>query len=1083
MSAPDPLLATCLSEAIHSPGAIQDWGALLVAGPADLVVRHASANLGVFLGIRGEDALGRDLRDLIGQNAVAEVLAGAPEEDPGAVVARLPPQAPGLPPLALSAHWLGGKIYVEIEAAARRGAGGTRLHSRRTIQALRAATSSSELFRCAAAELRKATGFDRVMVYRFDTDCHGEVIADDCADDMESLLGLHYPAEDIPPQAWQIFARLLVRVITDANAARVTLLGGEGAGPQPDLSLCALRAPSLCHTEYLRNLGSQATATVALNVDGALWGILACHHRSGAVLSPEQRALCELIGQVTALMVVTLRDAEARAAAVESSARLLGMSARLAAQRDDPESLAAALAAEDRELLQLCEADGAIVRLGGNTFACGATPGEAAANNALLDALFAHAHGSPSPTGTNSSGIVTAGVFSCDSLGALLGSDRMPAGCQAAGALLLQFDRKTGDAVLWLRHEQARTVKWGGDPHHSMRFDEARGQLVPRSSFAVWRQEVRGRSLPWLPAHINAARGLRTRIDKLLAGYSESMRLAREAAERATRAKSEFLATMSHEIRSPMSGLMGVLELLRGTDLDAEQSRMAAMIHGSASMLLAVLNDILDFSKIEAGALSIAPEPVALRGLLQGVVQPHSVAAAPKKLRIRLDVDTGVPDRVVSDPLRLRQIIGNLMSNAVKFTAAGAVHLHVDVAHVDRVGEMLRFRVRDTGIGIEKEVIGRLFAPFMQADGSTTRNFGGTGLGLCISRQLAHLLGGDLTVASQSGVGSEFTFTMPLTVCADEAPDGAGGVQGLHPSDSVSSPAGAALSAGAFPAPALSAGRRVLVVDDDATIRWLSQRQLEKLGFVADTVEDGETGLRSLQSGMYDLLLTDCHMPRMNGVSLTLAVRQSADPALGSIPIIGLTADVTEAQRTLCQEAGMNELAIKPLTVERLSQLLQRHLPAPMGVPAGDAPEAAAMPSLSAAVAGGPADFQDACFDTQIYLSIFMPGEADGAVWLTEWMATARDDTRELGGLLAKVPGCDLPREHINTVAHRLAGSAFSVGAMRLGAAARALEGGALHHAEADLRGLYTALSREFAAAERAISAFVATGELAVRGA
>jgi CheY-like chemotaxis protein/HPt (histidine-containing phosphotransfer) domain-containing protein len=375
--------------------------------------------------------------------------------------------------------------------------------------------------------------------------------------------------------------------------------------------------------------------------------------------------------------------------------------------------------------------------------------------------------------------------------------------------------------------------------------------------------------------------------------------------------------------------------------------------------------------------------------------------------------------------------------------------VHVDLIELTATPG-LRFRVRDTGIGMTADVLARLFAPFMQADGSTTRNFGGTGLGLCISRQLAVLFGGDLTVTSDPGSGSEFSLILPLLPCGQD-------------DDQVEHDT-------AVTAPLATAGKRVLVVEDDETIRWLSGRQLRKLGLEADSVGDGETALRHLHSGSYDLLLTDCHMPLMDGVALTRLVRADADPLLRRMPIIGLTADVTERQRALCLDAGMSELVIKPLTVERLSRLLQKHLAAETAMPGlGDADaDTGALPVL-----------RHIAFDDQIYLSIFSPSDAEGAAWLTEWLATARQERGELGDLLSSAPGHEPARDAIRTVAHRLAGAAFSVGAMVLGEAARALETASGEQDLTVLWELFGTLRSAYALAEAEINAFLRVGQMA----
>jgi len=481
---------------------------------------------------------------------------------------------------------------------------------------------------------------------------------------------------------------------------------------------------------------------------------------------------------------------------------------------------------------------------------------------------------------------------------------------------------------------------------------------------------------------------------------AEALRAAHAAVENASRAKSEFLATMSHEIRSPLSGLIGVVDLLRASGLNGEQARMAKMVHVSAAMLLAVLNDILDFSKIEAGALAVAPVAIELRALIEEMAQPLRLAAAHKRLDFDVLVAPGLPKWLMLDGLRLRQILNNLIANAIKFTAAGGIRLDVTAAADGR----LRFDVTDTGIGMSAEVVAQLFTPFMQADSSTSRRFGGSGLGLSISHKLAGLMGGALTVTSRLGEGSVFCLTLPLAACA--------------PARDVAADANETVP------PALPPSTRVLVVDDDPTIRWLSQQQLLKLGVSAEAAEDGVVALARLQAERFDLLLTDCHMPGLDGVALACAVRSHTQARLNGLPIIGVTADVTEAQRNLCLAAGMNELAIKPLTTERLAYLLQRHL-SPLAADSPP-PEAPALRRIA--------------FDDQIFLSIFTVGDPEGAAWLGEYLDSAQQQAASIAALLAQDADTNLRRPELASHAHRLAGASFSVGAMLLGDAARALE-------------------------------------------
>ncbi len=488
------------------------------------------------------------------------------------------------------------------------------------------------------------------------------------------------------------------------------------------------------------------------------------------------------------------------------------------------------------------------------------------------------------------------------------------------------------------------------------------------------------------------------------------LQAAQEGAARATEAKAAFLATMSHEIRSPLSGLLGVLDLLRATPLDGEQRGMADMIHNSGRMLLAVLNDILDFSKIESGALSVTPEPVDIHALLAEVVQPHVVPGREKGVAVSLTIDPAVPQVVMTDKLRVAQIVGNLVSNAMKFTASGRITIAMTTVAEAASAARLRVSVQDSGIGMEAGTISRLFKPFAQADGTITRRFGGTGLGLCISQQLAGLLGGTITATSRRGEGSVFSLDLPCV---------AGAVDDLVQAPQVD----------VSPRPTIGAGLRALLVDDDPTNRWLGERKLRLFGFTVDVAEDGLAGLEAIRAAPYDLLVTDLHMPRMSGIDLTQAVRDDADLAWRNLPIIGLTADTTDEQRVLCQSAGMTELTIKPVTAARLNGLIEKVL----STGGGNDEPGGALPVVATAAPG----LLAVPFDPQIFLEIFPPGDPDGAAWLGDYLKTAEHD---VDTLRAMVTDADATLAEVARVAHRLAGASFSAGAMLLGEAARALE-------------------------------------------
>ena len=761
-------LLNCDDEPVRTPGCIQAHGALLVLRPADLSILQASENTQAVLGYAASDLLGQNVAVVVqpeGQARLRSVLATEPT-DCNPIYALSLPASRHSDAMDVTVHTIDGVVMVEFEATGRsqpepviadKAMGPQHAPDyysliKKTVTRLQTMGTVQTFCQALADETRLLSGMDRVMIYKFHADHHGEVYAESRRSDLAPWLGLHYPADDIPKPARDIFAKTWIRPVPDINGALAEMvpLVNPDTGKPVDMTFCALRGVSVMYTEYLQNMGVTAGLTMPLRRDNVLWGLIACHHYSGPYHVPyELRAACEFLAQVGSLQHKSVEDRENavyRLRLEEVNQQLLTSAAQeggLSCMIDGTPSLLGAM-----------QAGGAALYHRERWWRVGQTPDEAqleALGHWLVDRLEAGSLASP--------------LYATQSLAA----DYPPGAAfadVASGLLAVPLSHSGQNLMMWFRPELKKTVNWGGNPFDKPKVTGPHGaRLTPRHSFELFAESVHQQASAWLQVEIDAASRLRNLIMELVIVRAERLAGLNADLARSNEELDAFAYVASHDLKEPLRGIHKYAhQLMEAMSAGEDDKRKLASLMRLTLRMDSLLDSLLHFSRV--GREELALETVDLNGVLADAIE--MVGSRTCDASTQIVAPRHLP-HIVCDRIRVREVLVNLLSNALKYNDKPVKR--VEVGYVNPQETLLRshfppqanqqtvYYVRDNGIGIAARYFDQVFKMFKRLHGREEYG-GGTGAGLTIVRKLVDRHRGHVWLESVPGQGSTFFFTL-----------------------------------------------------------------------------------------------------------------------------------------------------------------------------------------------------------------------------------------------------------------------------------------------------------------------------------
>ncbi|VVO29165.1 Phytochrome-like protein cph1 [Pseudomonas fluorescens] len=733
----EQLLANCADEPIRFPGAIQPHGVLLTLSEPDLRIVQVSANVVSLFNHQPEALLGQPLDTLLGTQPtdVVRQMAGQPSfiDAPPLYVTLNGGQFEGL------LHRHQGVLVLEFEPHSEhfqpKSQNGRTSNLGKMLQRLQSAKTLQALYEISVSEIQAMTGYDRVLIYRFEEEGHGQVIAEASAPSMELFNGLFFPASDIPQQARELYRTNWLRIIPNADYEPVPLLPKlrPDTGQPLDLSFATLRSVSPIHCQYMKNMGVLSSMSISLMKGDKLWGLISCGNREPLHVPNDLRTTCQTIGQVLSLQISAM---EALDISRQREEKVDALGVLNQAMSNSSDAVFDGLAQCPQVLMDLVQAGGVAIIEGQQLHRYGNCP-----EPEQIRALHKWLKDTGQP------------VFASHHLSAVYPS-AADYQAVASGVMAMSLPKPVDNGVLWFRPEVKENIQWSGDPKKPLALEKSDTglRLRPRTSFEIWKVEMAGISTKWSPGDRFAANDLRrSALENDLA-----RQVLRE--QQAVRARDELVAVVSHDLRNPMtviSMLCGMMQKAFSSDGTHTSRRISSAIdtmQQAAGRMNVLLEDLLDTSKIEAGRYTVRPVPLDVSQIFEEAYSLLAPLALEKGVDLSFNAEPGL--QINADPERLFQVLSNLIGNAIKFTPRQGI---IGISAMSNDEEIV-FSVRDSGEGIAPDQLPHVFDRYWTL---TENNPTGSGLGLYITQGIVKAHGGRIEAQSELGRGSEFRFTVP----------------------------------------------------------------------------------------------------------------------------------------------------------------------------------------------------------------------------------------------------------------------------------------------------------------------------------